>query len=421
MLFKRSQGNSASKSFESRCFPLLQIDSPLSLFSLSAHSEFHQVFSRTASYDENLVFLRTMLQALHRCLKAVVFVIDEIDAFTRKGKQTLLYNLLDTLSHSKVQACVIGVSSVVDVMDSMEKRVRSRFSHRRIVLQPPQYFEAKVVDEAGPSTSDEAGPSTSASASNAAAPRDDKGQKEGETPLAILRSILTLPLSSSSFFPRPTIEAHNASVSRCLDDPAVKIALSQSFNVKLRPSDLTGIAQRILHEWAVDLLPATAPFSNLPTSSRPPPVQPLSPGHALRAIHSHQQIYTSQIKALVDCSVLQMFLVVAMHRVVTAKGQDACNFEMTYDEMRRCVMAQAGAGGAEQYRWGKPVALRAFQGLVGNGLVAYSSSTGERHAGRGSAFMGAELRAGKGTIEASLRARGDEGCPDLLTRFFNDI
>ena len=36
-------------------------------------------------------------------MKSVVFVLDELDAFTRKGKQVLLYNLLDTLSHSKVQ------------------------------------------------------------------------------------------------------------------------------------------------------------------------------------------------------------------------------------------------------------------------------------------------------------------------------
>jgi Cdc6-like AAA superfamily ATPase len=38
-----------------------------------------------------------------RCLKSVVFVLDELDVFTKKGKQVLLYNLLDTLAHSKVQ------------------------------------------------------------------------------------------------------------------------------------------------------------------------------------------------------------------------------------------------------------------------------------------------------------------------------
>ena len=35
---------------------------PLSVLS----SEFDQVFAKAAAYDENLAFLRTMLQALHR-------------------------------------------------------------------------------------------------------------------------------------------------------------------------------------------------------------------------------------------------------------------------------------------------------------------------------------------------------------------
>jgi hypothetical protein len=38
-----------------------------------------------------------------RCMKSVIFVIDEFDRFARKGKQVLLYNLLDVLQHSKVQ------------------------------------------------------------------------------------------------------------------------------------------------------------------------------------------------------------------------------------------------------------------------------------------------------------------------------
>ena len=36
-------------------------------------------------------------------MKTVIFVLDEFDRFARKGKQVLLYNLLDVLQHSKVQ------------------------------------------------------------------------------------------------------------------------------------------------------------------------------------------------------------------------------------------------------------------------------------------------------------------------------
>ena len=42
-----------------------------------------------------------------------------------------------------MQACVVGVSCMQDVMDHMEKRVKSRFSHRRILIKPPTDFEAR--------------------------------------------------------------------------------------------------------------------------------------------------------------------------------------------------------------------------------------------------------------------------------------
>ena len=37
--------------------------------------------------------------------------------------------------------CVIGVSSHFDVVESLEKRVKSRFNHRQLVLLPPSSFE----------------------------------------------------------------------------------------------------------------------------------------------------------------------------------------------------------------------------------------------------------------------------------------
>ena len=61
-------------------------------------------FSRTASFDENLTFLRAMLAALHQGLKTVIFVIDRLEAFARRPKQLLLYNLFDALQASNVQA-----------------------------------------------------------------------------------------------------------------------------------------------------------------------------------------------------------------------------------------------------------------------------------------------------------------------------
>ncbi len=70
-------------------------------------SEFGEVFSKSATFDENLGFLRNMLARLQHDGKAVVFVLDGFERFARaRGKQQLLYNLFDVLQHSHVQVRV---------------------------------------------------------------------------------------------------------------------------------------------------------------------------------------------------------------------------------------------------------------------------------------------------------------------------
>ena len=90
---------------------------------------------------------------------------------------------------------------------------------------------------------------------------------------------------------------------------------------------------------------------------------------------------------------------------------------MVYDEYRSI---QGGMGSSDQYRWNKPAALRAFQGLAACGLTAYTaggSGGGSRMAGRGAAYAAAELRCGRQTLDTALKALGGS-CPDLLYRFF---
>lgn len=106
-------------------------------------------FSKSASYGENLAFLPAALEDCAAAHRGVIFVLDELDVFCQRAKQTLLYNLLDVLQSSRAQACVVGVSVRVDVADMMEKRVRSRFSHRRMLFAaPPAARAAQVVAQA---------------------------------------------------------------------------------------------------------------------------------------------------------------------------------------------------------------------------------------------------------------------------------
>ncbi|XP_051144473.1 origin of replication complex subunit 4 isoform X2 [Andrographis paniculata] len=96
----------------------------------------HQLqFSKTASFDENSQFLLSMLRECGLAHKTIVFVLDEFDLFAQ-GKQRLLYSLLDAMQSVTSQAVVVGVSCRLDADQLLEKRVRSRFSHRKLLFLP---------------------------------------------------------------------------------------------------------------------------------------------------------------------------------------------------------------------------------------------------------------------------------------------
>ena len=70
--------------------------------------------------------------------KSVVFILDEFDLFTTHPRQTLLYNLFDIAQARKAPIVVLGLTTRVDVAEALEKRVKSRFSHRYVHLSLPQ-------------------------------------------------------------------------------------------------------------------------------------------------------------------------------------------------------------------------------------------------------------------------------------------
>ncbi|KAH8681180.1 origin recognition complex subunit 4 C-terminus-domain-containing protein [Xylariales sp. PMI_506] len=74
--------------------------------------------------------------------KSVVFVIDEFDLFATHARQTLLYNLFDIAQARKAPIAVLGVTTRIDVVESLEKRVKSRFSHRYVHLSLPKSIPA---------------------------------------------------------------------------------------------------------------------------------------------------------------------------------------------------------------------------------------------------------------------------------------
>lgn len=84
-----------------------------------------------------------------RTSTSVVFVLDEFDLFASHPRQTLLYNLFDIAQAKKAPIAVLGLTCKVDVVDSLEKRVKSRFSHRTLHLKLPSSLDAywEIVKE----------------------------------------------------------------------------------------------------------------------------------------------------------------------------------------------------------------------------------------------------------------------------------
>jgi origin recognition complex subunit 4 len=74
--------------------------------------------------------------------KSVIFVIDEFDLFATHARQTLLYNLFDIAQARKAPIAVFGLTTRIDVVESLEKRVKSRFSHRYVHLSLPKSLPA---------------------------------------------------------------------------------------------------------------------------------------------------------------------------------------------------------------------------------------------------------------------------------------
>ena len=62
----------------------------------------------------------------------IVFVLEDIDFYIEWSKQHMLYKILDMLGYAQIPFVFIATSQKVDIIDSFEKRIKSRFSQRQI-------------------------------------------------------------------------------------------------------------------------------------------------------------------------------------------------------------------------------------------------------------------------------------------------
>jgi len=280
---------------------------------------FNLNFSRTASIAENIDFLRSMLAGLARAHKVAVFILEDLDVFARRSKQTLLYCLLDALQTSGMQAVVLGTTCRHDCMDLLEKRVKSRFSHRTALVCPPR---------------------------RAAPQPPHEGDEEGsDGAIDVLHAMLTLP---SSFRDRSHAAKHNAAVDAACASPQLLQTLENY--VSARPS---------LHDLSNVVLTAMLETLGSPGG--------LLPRDAVkRACHSVADSCDLGVqRAVAGLSVLELGVLVASYRAAGRVDGGAINFEMAHHEFRAY-----STSGDHVDNYTKSAACKAFERLAGQGLVA---------------------------------------------------
>ncbi|MCJ1234350.1 hypothetical protein MMC14_002311 [Varicellaria rhodocarpa] len=269
--------------------------------------------------------LSTVESSEDHTAKSVVFIIDEFDLFANHSRQTLLYNLFDISQSRKAPIAVLGLTTKIDIVESLEKRVKSRFSHRYVHLSLPKSFSAfrdicKAVLTYQPHI-----PSleSSASLSNALQHFDILSQRLQDT--------------------------WNAYISSLLDsDPILDYLLRQIY----------------AHTKSVSSFFATCflPVLSLTSTSIPSGVDFIS--NALRPPDS-------KLSILAGLSDLELSLLISAARLDIVLDTDTCNFNMAYDEYTslaekaKLVSSASGAaalgGGAKI--WGRDIAMGAWERL----------------------------------------------------------
>ncbi|XP_022746326.1 origin of replication complex subunit 4 isoform X4 [Durio zibethinus] len=213
-----------------------------------------------------------MIAMLRECglaHKTIIFVLNEFDYFAQ-GKQRLLYSLLDAMQSVTSQAVVIGVSCRLDVDQLLEKRVRSRFSHRKLLFLPPSKEDTE----------------------------------------RFMEHILSLPVDSS--LPHNYTVEFNARLKKILSDERFK----ELINTYLSFNSTIGHLVRFLFQ-AVSYLDLDVGFLSLENFKT--------------ALSSMQR--QPKLECIRDCSILELYLLVCMKRL-EVKEQNSYNFNSVMTEYK---------------------------------------------------------------------------------------
>ena len=321
--------------------------------------QLHLEFVKQASYGENIQFLLAILKALAEANKAAVFILDDFDLFAHNQKQIFLYCLLDSLQKSNANAVVIGTTSRYDCLDLLEKRVKSRFSHRTVILNPPVQT---TVDMDG-ATNDGAD--------------------------SVLKSMLCLPVD---VYPDSgAAMEHNARVRAALDKRSVIDSLSNVIQESNSLHRLSSIAKKTLIYCY-----RSGSFC-------------FEEQNLLKAMESTMLTrgFESMIATLCP---LDLALLAASYKVKSCRKDDLLNFEMIHHEFRSFATS-----GSHVDNYSKGAALKSFEHLQSLGLVQIIREITGPLSRRDRTFTPVALQVTRHELVEGLKA--NQYCPNRLTEW----
>lgn len=283
--------------------------------------------------------------------KAVIFIIDEFDLFAQHPRQTLLYNLFDIAQSRKAPIAVLGLTTRIDVTNSLEKRVKSRFSHRYVHLSLAKTFtafqeicKACLLVQPEHLTIEERGILGGGTKSTPAKGRKDAKQDV----LAEWNTSISVSIAVIMQRCRPHANKHFQNL----------FSTSSFLTTHLAPTFyLTKSIPTVLTSFLLPTANLSSPKPFYPTATLNPP--------------------DSKLSLIPHLSTLALSLLIAAARLDIIHDSDTCNFNMAYDEyvtLASRARIQSAAGGLSSSSstskvWGKDVARRGWESLVDLGFV----------------------------------------------------
>ncbi|KAJ1918696.1 origin recognition complex subunit 4 [Mycoemilia scoparia] len=272
------------------------------------------------SFAQAMMYLLEVLKKGNRGTSPVLFLLDEFDLLAQHPKQTLLYTLFDIAQSHQSPVAVIGITPRLDVLDLLEKRVKSRYSHRQIYV----HFI---------------------------------GNMEGYVEVA--KQLLLL-------------SDDNSEVLRL--DPAYRSQFNYHVEELFNDQDFVNILSSLFN-LGKDIRFMTRVFVSTEGNDHTLPIgklgieQPYLTAELFATSYKKQR-EDGKMSIAKDVSLLEISLVIAMKDLIH-NGYTKFNFEMVYETYKRFMsqnITSVSVGGSlKMYK--KPVALKAFESLVEMELV----------------------------------------------------